>query len=230
MDVRVAVRGAQPHAAGAGAEPQVPRGRHVQRLALCAVADARDVLLVSEAQGELLSYASAHDPHSSARHRRQRRHQRMLLETAKSPRLVSPAEATCVPRARLLSGFEKEERCRVIVWQNGGGSQAEQGADGDMGGFTRVLHSGRPDHLMNEIPTHVVDRLSNEHGFVVLSRPNAFVQVPAAQPQRQPSFPVSFLSCGFDGFSVAGKLQWEREHRMQQSPTNPSPPPHGSNT
>lgn len=29
---------------------------------------------------------------------------------------------------------------------------------------------------MNEIPTVVVDRLSNEHGFVVLSRPNAFVQ------------------------------------------------------
>lgn len=58
----------------------------------------------------------------------------------------------------------------------GGGAQAEQGPDGDMGGFTRVLHSGRPDHLMNEIPTHVVDRLSNEHGFVVLSRPNAFVQ------------------------------------------------------
>eukprot|EP00959_Pyramimonas_sp_CCMP1952_P123304 2577986-Pyramimonas_sp.AAC.2 len=45
-----------------------------------------------------------------------------------------------------------------------------------MGGFTRVLHSGRPDHLMDEIPTVVVDRLQNEHGFVVLSRPNAFVQ------------------------------------------------------
>jgi len=54
--------------------------------------------------------------------------------------------------------------------------KAEQGPDGDMGGFTRVLHSGRPDHLMEEIPTVVVDRLQNEHGFVVLSRPNAFVQ------------------------------------------------------
>lgn len=29
----------------------------------------------------------------------------------------------------------------------------------EMGGFTRVLHSGNPDNLMNEIPTFVVDPL-----------------------------------------------------------------------
>lgn len=29
----------------------------------------------------------------------------------------------------------------------------------DMGGFTRVLHSGNPDNLMQEIPTVVVDPL-----------------------------------------------------------------------
>jgi hydroxyproline O-arabinosyltransferase len=29
----------------------------------------------------------------------------------------------------------------------------------DMGGFTRVLHSGKPDELMDEIPTLVVDPL-----------------------------------------------------------------------
>jgi hypothetical protein len=29
----------------------------------------------------------------------------------------------------------------------------------DMGGFTRVLHSGKPDGLMDEIPTFVVDPL-----------------------------------------------------------------------
>lgn len=33
----------------------------------------------------------------------------------------------------------------------------------DMGGFTRVLHSGRPDDLMDEIPTFVVDPLP--HGL-----------------------------------------------------------------
>ena len=27
------------------------------------------------------------------------------------------------------------------------------------GGFTRILHSGRPDDLMDEIPTVVVDKL-----------------------------------------------------------------------
>ncbi|KAI4383916.1 hypothetical protein MLD38_009701 [Melastoma candidum] len=29
----------------------------------------------------------------------------------------------------------------------------------DMGGFTRILHSGNPDNLMDEIPTVVVDPL-----------------------------------------------------------------------
>lgn len=29
----------------------------------------------------------------------------------------------------------------------------------DMGGFTRILHSGNPDNLMDEIPTFVVDPL-----------------------------------------------------------------------
>ena len=55
--------------------------------------------------------------------------------------------------------------------------RAEQGAEGQMGGFTRVLHEGHPDDLMNEIPTCVVDRLQEEYGFVVLSRPNAFLQM-----------------------------------------------------
>lgn len=46
---------------------------------------------------------------------------------------------------------------------------------GQMGGFTRVLHDDA-DSLIDEIPTCVVNRLENEMGFVVLSRPNAFVQ------------------------------------------------------
>ncbi|XP_057515078.1 hydroxyproline O-arabinosyltransferase NOD3-like isoform X1 [Amaranthus tricolor] len=60
-----------------------------------------------------------------------------------------------------------------------------------MGGFTRVLHSGRSDNLMEEIPTFVVDPLPNGldrvhlssltkfnaiKGYVVLNRPWAFVQ------------------------------------------------------
>ncbi|KAK9735947.1 hypothetical protein RND81_04G240000 [Saponaria officinalis] len=48
----------------------------------------------------------------------------------------------------------------------------------DMGGFTRVLHSGRVDNLMEEIPTFVVDPLPKgvDKGYVVLNRPWAFVQ------------------------------------------------------
>ena len=38
-----------------------------------------------------------------------------------------------------------------------------------------MLHD-KADALVDEIPTCVVDRLENEMGFVVLSRPNAFKQ------------------------------------------------------
>lgn len=53
--------------------------------------------------------------------------------------------------------------------------KAQQSSDGEMGGFTRVLHD-KPDAFTDEIPTCVVDRLSNEHGFVVMSRPQAIQQ------------------------------------------------------
>eukprot|EP01018_Ginkgo_biloba_P029676 Gb_20756 [translate_table: standard] len=48
----------------------------------------------------------------------------------------------------------------------------------EMGEFTRVLHSGKPDNLMDEIPTVVVDPLPAglDRGYVVLNRPWAFVQ------------------------------------------------------
>uniref|UniRef100_A0A7N0UCP8 Hydroxyproline O-arabinosyltransferase-like domain-containing protein n=1 Tax=Kalanchoe fedtschenkoi TaxID=63787 RepID=A0A7N0UCP8_KALFE len=48
----------------------------------------------------------------------------------------------------------------------------------EMGGFTRILHSGKPDNLMEEIPTFVVNPLPAglDRGYVVLNRPWAFVQ------------------------------------------------------
>ncbi|KAK8661985.1 hypothetical protein V6N13_091573 [Hibiscus sabdariffa] len=48
----------------------------------------------------------------------------------------------------------------------------------EMGGFTRILHSGSPDNLMDEIPTVVVDPLPEglDRGYIVLNRPWAFVQ------------------------------------------------------
>lgn len=33
----------------------------------------------------------------------------------------------------------------------------------DMGGFTRILHSGQPDELMDEIPTFIATPLPDEH-------------------------------------------------------------------
>ncbi|XP_021772174.1 hydroxyproline O-arabinosyltransferase 3-like [Chenopodium quinoa] len=48
----------------------------------------------------------------------------------------------------------------------------------DMGGFTRVLHLGHSDTLMEEIPSFVVDPLPEgvDQGYIVLNRPWAFVQ------------------------------------------------------
>lgn len=47
-----------------------------------------------------------------------------------------------------------------------------------MGEFTRILHSGKSDGLMAEIPTIVVDPLPHglDRGYIVLNRPWAFVQ------------------------------------------------------
>ncbi|KFM22371.1 hypothetical protein F751_0081 [Auxenochlorella protothecoides] len=48
-----------------------------------------------------------------------------------------------------------------------------------MGGFTRLLHSGKEDDLMAEIPTWVAQPLPPEHpdhGYVVLNRPYALLQ------------------------------------------------------
>uniref|UniRef100_A0A0E0JGX6 Hydroxyproline O-arabinosyltransferase-like domain-containing protein n=1 Tax=Oryza punctata TaxID=4537 RepID=A0A0E0JGX6_ORYPU len=67
-------------------------------------------------------------------------------------------------------------QCRVMYyWYKR--MQARPGG-AEMGGFTRVLHSGKPDALMDEIPTFVVDPLpaGKDHGYVVLNRPWAFVQ------------------------------------------------------
>lgn len=47
-------------------------------------------------------------------------------------------------------------QCRIMYyWYNR--FRDEPGSD--MGGFTRILHSGRPDGLMDEIPTFVADPL-----------------------------------------------------------------------
>eukprot|EP00884_Botryococcus_braunii_P021976 jgi/Botrbrau1/8462/Bobra.0237s0079.1 len=56
--------------------------------------------------------------------------------------------------------------------------QQELGSRCAMGGFTRLLHSGVPDELMGEIPTHVVKPLQDkdDKGYIVLNRPWAFVQ------------------------------------------------------
>ncbi|KAE8781704.1 hypothetical protein D1007_44976 [Hordeum vulgare] len=67
-------------------------------------------------------------------------------------------------------------QCRVMYFWYKRMQARPEGAD--MGAFTRVLHSGKPDGLMDEIPTFVVDPLpaGKDRGYIVLNRPWAFVQ------------------------------------------------------
>ncbi|CAL9109011.1 unnamed protein product [Musa acuminata var. zebrina] len=66
-------------------------------------------------------------------------------------------------------------QCRVMYYWY---KRMKDGEGSEMGGFTRVLHSGKPDSLMDEIPTFVVNPLPAgvDRGYVVLNRPWAFVQ------------------------------------------------------
>ncbi|KAK6119722.1 hypothetical protein DH2020_046541 [Rehmannia glutinosa] len=56
--------------------------------------------------------------------------------------------------------------------------QKKNNPDSEMGGFTRILHSGQPDRFMDEIPTFVAQPLPDgmDQGYIVLNRPWAFVQ------------------------------------------------------
>lgn len=60
-------------------------------------------------------------------------------------------------------------QCRVMYyWYKR--MQARPGGEA-MGGFTRVLHSGKPDGLMDEIPTFVVDPLPDGKDHVRIDKP-----------------------------------------------------------
>lgn len=58
--------------------------------------------------------------------------------------------------------------------------EKELGDRCEMGGFTRLLHSGQPDDLMDEVPTFVAQPLPESvvahDWYPVLNRPWAFMQ------------------------------------------------------
>ncbi|KAM7502420.1 hypothetical protein LguiB_001324 [Lonicera macranthoides] len=66
-------------------------------------------------------------------------------------------------------------QCRIMYYWY---KKVRDMSGSNMGGFTRVLHSGNADNLMEEIPTMVVDPLPDglDRGYIVLNRPWAFVQ------------------------------------------------------
>ncbi|KAK1369943.1 Hydroxyproline O-arabinosyltransferase [Heracleum sosnowskyi] len=66
-------------------------------------------------------------------------------------------------------------QCRIMYYWF---KKFKNGPNSEMGGFTRILHSGFPDDYMHEIPTFVVQPLPDgmDQGYIVLHRPWAFVQ------------------------------------------------------
>eukprot|EP00798_Chlamydomonas_sp_ICE-L_P029534 gene29534-5880_t len=73
-------------------------------------------------------------------------------------------------QARIHYFWFKKQRDRCLT----------QGTLCDMGGFTRLLHTGESDDLMDEVPTVVVDPLPKEimkdSSYIVLNRPYAFME------------------------------------------------------
>jgi len=77
-------------------------------------------------------------------------------------------------------GFANHWQARIhYYWFKKQRSICEETGICDMGGFTRLLHSGQADDLMDEIPTVVVDKLPESamknSNYVVLNRPYAFL-------------------------------------------------------
>ncbi|KAK3003680.1 hypothetical protein RJ639_018450 [Escallonia herrerae] len=94
------------------------------------------------------------------------------------PEELNRVQATNVKYHVILTATDaaySKWQCRIMYYWY----KKVRNMDGsDMGGFTRVLHSGSPDDLMAEIPTVVVDSLPDglDRGYIVLNRPWAFVQ------------------------------------------------------
>lgn len=92
----------------------------------------------------------------------------VMLEVAKKKRLFHVAvTASDSPYSRW--------QCRIMYYWY---KKFQDAPGSEMGGFTRILHSGKPDGLMEEVPTVVVNPLpeGEDKGYVVLNRPWAFVQ------------------------------------------------------
>ncbi|KAF6155405.1 hypothetical protein GIB67_019931 [Kingdonia uniflora] len=107
----------------------------------------------------------------------------MSLPTSFDPIIQMPENHKALSKERLLfhvaltatdAPYSKWQ-CRIMYYWY---KKMKDMPESDMGGFTRILHSGSPDELMDEIPTFVANPLPKglDKGYIVLNRPWAFVQ------------------------------------------------------
>ncbi|GFH15987.1 uncharacterized protein HaLaN_12328, partial [Haematococcus lacustris] len=96
-------------------------------------------------------------------------------------------------------GFGNHWQARIHYWWYQRQRQLCQSqGQCDMGGFTRLLHSGEADDLMDEVPTVVVRPIPKEAipggdtSYVVLNRPYAFMQCYIV-PKQYPDIVRSFI-------------------------------------
>ncbi|KAL5985568.1 Hydroxyproline O-arabinosyltransferase 1 [Asimina triloba] len=72
-------------------------------------------------------------------------------------RLVTPKKRFFHVAVTASDSVYNTWQCRIMYyWFN----KFKDQPGSEMGGFTRILHSGKPDKFMNEIPTFVADPLS----------------------------------------------------------------------
>jgi hypothetical protein len=103
-------------------------------------------------------------------------------------------------------------QCRVMYYWYKRMQARPEGAD--MGVFTRVLHSGKPDGLMDEIPTFVVDPLPA--GKDRVSTKTTFFFVSTLNPSRFSLFVCLFVE-GVVGATCADELcVWKFKTRKKQ--------------
>ncbi|CAN4119757.1 unnamed protein product [Withania somnifera] len=81
-------------------------------------------------------------------------------------------------------------QCRIMYYWY---KRMKERAGSDMGGFTRVLHSGKPDNLMEEIPTFVVDPLPEGLDRVSIC---SFLYILMAEPDHVFANPLPNLARG----------------------------------
>ncbi|KAH6757892.1 Hyp O-arabinosyltransferase-like protein [Perilla frutescens var. hirtella] len=84
-------------------------------------------------------------------------------------------------------------QCRVMYYWF---KQQKLSPNSEMGGFTRILHSGKPDRFMEEIPTFWLQQANIEEDYIFMSEPDHILVKPIPNLSRDglgAAFPFFYI-------------------------------------